>query len=79
MCHCSVFAATVLLMARQTATALQSVSELIQNGFKFRLTFQVHKSTFFLPEEAAPWLCKNTAASIWFGGPGDDATASPAL
>jgi hypothetical protein len=44
----------------QIAAALQSVSELIQDGFKFRLTF--HESTFFLPEEAAPWfeLCKNT-------------------
>jgi hypothetical protein len=56
----SVFAVAVLPTARQTAAARQSVSESIQNGFKFRLTF--HKSTFFRPEEAAPWFeqCKNT-------------------
>ena len=54
MCDCSVFAAAVLPTARQTAAAQQSVSESIQNGFKFRLTF--HKSTFFRPEEEAPWL-----------------------
>ncbi len=58
MCDYSVFAAAVLPTARQTAAAPQSVSESIQNGYKFRLTF--HKSTFFGPEEAAPWfeLCK---------------------
>jgi hypothetical protein len=37
MCDCSVFAAAVLLTALQTAAAPQSVSELIQNGFKFSL------------------------------------------
>ena len=60
MCDGSVFAALVLPMALLIAAALQSVSESIQNGLKFRLTF--YKSTFFRPEEAAPWLeqCKNT-------------------
>jgi hypothetical protein len=59
-CDGSVFAAVLLPTALQTAAARQSVSGSIQNGFKFRLTF--HKSTFFRPEEAAPWfeLCKNT-------------------
>jgi hypothetical protein len=62
VCGGSVFA-TVLPTELQTAAALQSVSESIQNGFKFHLTF--HKSTFFWPEKAAPgapWfeLCKNT-------------------
>ncbi len=54
------FAAAVRPTARQTAAARQSVSESIQNGFKFRLTF--HKPTFSRPEEAAPWFeqCKNT-------------------
>jgi hypothetical protein len=58
MCDCSVFAASVRRTARQTAAAQQSVSESIQNGFKFRLKFL--KSTFFRPEEEAPWfeLCK---------------------
>jgi hypothetical protein len=48
--------AAVRQTAWQTAAVLQSVSESIQNRFKFRLTF--HKST----EEVAPWLeqCKNT-------------------
>jgi hypothetical protein len=60
LCYGSVLAAAVRPTARQTAAARQSVSESIQNGFKFRLTF--HKSTFVGPEEAAPWLekCKNT-------------------
>ena len=60
VCYGSVFAGAVRPTARPSATARQSVSELIQNGLKFRLTF--HKSAFSLPEEAAPWLerCKNT-------------------
>jgi hypothetical protein len=60
VCDDSVFGAAVRHAVRQSAAARQSVSESIQNGFKFRFTF--HKSTFFRPEEAAPWLgrCKNT-------------------
>jgi hypothetical protein len=60
VCDGSVFTAAVLHAVRQSAVALQSVSESIQNGLKFRLTF--HSSTFFRPEEAALWLdwCKNT-------------------
>jgi hypothetical protein len=70
VCDCSVFVAAVLPTERQAAAARQSVSELIQNGFKFRLTFQ--KSTFFGPEEAASRLerCKNTdhkQSFFWFG------------
>ena len=56
VCNGSVFMATVW----QSAEARQSVSESIQNGFKFHLTF--HKPTFSRPEEAAPWFeqCKDT-------------------
>ena len=45
MRDCRVFAAAVRPTAQQTAEVPQSVSESIQNGFNFRLTF--HKSTFF--------------------------------
>jgi hypothetical protein len=62
VCDGSVFPAAVLPTATvlQTSAVLQSVSEWVQNWIKFSLT--CHKSTFFLPEEAAPWLeqCKNT-------------------
>ncbi len=54
LCDGSVFAAAVRPTAQQTAAARQSVSESILNVFKFRLTF--HRSTFFGPEVAAPWL-----------------------
>jgi hypothetical protein len=60
VCDVSVFAAAVLHAVLQSTAARQSVSESIQDGFKFCLT--LHKSTFFRPEEAAPWLerYKNT-------------------
>jgi hypothetical protein len=58
VCDGSVFPAAVLPTATvlQTSAVLQSVSEWVQNWIKFSLT--CHKSTFFLPEEAAPWLAK---------------------